>query len=112
MYPPAPAQLKETHKRQHAATSPGTWPALADEISQMLADKLGQMGHEPPNVQVLVQQGIDSSQAELRLQDHTGVFLEAAPGQDEESQQGSVKEEEDEPVTQTDKVEELRQQLQ
>ena len=77
---------------------------------------LQEMGPEPPNVQVIVQQEIGGSRVHLSLQDAEGVFLEAEPGAepDRDATEGPPAAEEFErapPDDRADEVETLKQAL-
>ena len=51
----------------------------SDEIRQLIEGKLGGMGHEPRNVQVLVQDSRHGTR--IGLQDVEGIFLDLVPGE-------------------------------
>lgn len=50
--------------------------ASSDDVRQMIEGKLQEIGREPANVQVIVQQESGGSRVHLSLQDAEGVFLE------------------------------------
>ena len=79
---PLPLNLKRltaAHVQQLARTLQLPTTASLDDIRQMIDGKLAEMGHEPLNVQVVMQRETEGGRVYLYLQDAVGVFLESAP---------------------------------
>lgn len=102
-------RLTAAHVQQLARTLELPTTASSDDIRQMIDGKLTEMGHEPPNVQVVVQREVEGGRAYLYLQDASGVFLESEPDP-EPSAHGTEKEAET-GEEEADEVETLKQAL-
>ena len=107
-------RLKVAYMQQLARALEVPTAASSDDVRQMIEGKLRQMGREPPNVQVIVQQGIGQSRVHLSLQDADGVFLEAEPETEPEwgaTEDPPTTDERAPPEERADETEKLKQAL-